>query len=124
VQIKELCSELNLIAPSYFWSMDEATLALLTGGCGPGGVGDWFVPDTVYGLCVTAACIVHDFQYAVGTTAWEKNEADEVFLDNLRWIVDQEGGFLRRLRRARIYVYYFMVSKFGKKAFESTAFIV
>ena len=113
--IKHECR--GLIAPDDFWYTDDTELALLAGGCGPGGVGDWFVPDTAYGLNIKPACFIHDYLYSLGSTPWDKNEADEVFLDNLRYIVNERGGWLRRVRLCRVYSYYLAVSWFGNSAF-------
>ena len=53
---------LGLDVPDEFYEWDEASLLMAMGGCGPGKFGDYFVPDTVYGMSIKAACAVHDLK--------------------------------------------------------------
>ena len=55
----------------------------IVGGCGPGKLGDVFVPDTFYFLPVTEACRIHDYMYYKGKTPKDKWKADLTFLCNL-----------------------------------------
>lgn len=96
-------------------------------GCGPGGVGDWFVPDTMYGLDVSPACRNHDFDYRHGEGADEslRQEYDETLKDNCVRLI--RAAYLKnknviskriyklRLRRAKFY--YVMVRDFGGPAY-------
>ena len=109
----------RLYAPEEYWDTPEHIIDAMTGGCGPGGFGDMFVPDTLWGMNVFPACRIHDYMYGVGETLADKDEADRVFLNNMvrlakagtRW------NWLRRLRLRRAGTYYFFVSKFGGDAF-------
>lgn len=109
----------KLYAPASYWRCSSAELKAMTGGCGPGGKGDYLVPDTVYGLSVFRACQIHDYMYAVGKTAADKEEADRVFLNNMLRIIDAETKWrwLRFLRRRRAYTYYKAVDIFGGSSF-------
>ena len=75
------------------------------------------VPDTVYGLSITASCNIHDFMYAVGTTIEDKKKADRVFMNNMVRQVRDGGWILRPLRLARVHKYYLAVKYFGASAF-------
>jgi hypothetical protein len=39
-----------LIAPKGFWEISDAELEEKTGGCGPTGILDVLIPDTMWGL--------------------------------------------------------------------------
>jgi hypothetical protein len=105
----------TLFAPTEFWRMPESE----RGGCGPGGVGDWFVPDTMYGLNIKPACSIHDFMYNVGEVEADRLDADEVLLNNLVRIIQAttDNKWLRWLRLRRAHTYYMAVRKFGGPAF-------
>jgi len=76
--------------------------------CGPGhGIGDLLVPDTMWGLKVSAACYVHDFMWAVAEPSWaDFHYSNSVFLHNLLRIIDAHGGILKYLRSYRAVTYY------------------
>ena len=40
----------GLIAPASFWALSEAEINRRYEGCGPGKIGDSWVPDTMWGL--------------------------------------------------------------------------
>jgi len=78
--------------------------------CGPGEFGDKFVPDTMWGLRVSAACYVHDFMWSVCEPTWsEFHYSNSVFLHNLLSIIEVNGGFLKYLRSYRAVTYYMAV---------------
>lgn len=109
----------KLYAPESYWETPEHIIDDLTGGCGPGGFGDWLVPDTVYGLSVFPACRIHDYMYGVGETLADKKEADRVFLNNMVRLIKAKAAWkwLRRLRLRRARTYYYFVKEFGGSAF-------
>ena len=113
---------LQLKAPATYWNIPENVRHEKYHGCGPGHLGDWFVPDTIWGLNVVEACRIHDHEYEVGETKADKRRADARFLHNLIVLIYLKGGgrllIKRRIRRA--FTYYKMVSKFGYQAFFST----
>lgn len=123
--IRERARKLGLDAPAAFWITDDDTLSMITGGCGPGRFGDhgWF--DTVWGLSIKWACIIHDFEYSTGKTAGEKRVADIRFLNNMLKIVNTQSRFewLKVLRRYRALTYYNMVSELGGGAFEEATIV-
>ena len=117
--IKDLCKGLS--APVEFWATDEATLAIMTGGCGPGKYGDYLVPDKVWGLSIHPCCVIHDWQYATGKTMEDKKEADQNFLDNMLFLVnrDSKSTILRWLRSYRVMSYYRAVADGGDESFRA-----
>lgn len=122
---KQTIIDLGLTAPDSFFKTDNATLAMMAGGCGPGKIGDWLVPDTVYGLSIKAACFIHDYMYAIGTTPQEKEIADQIFLNNMLLIIGRKtttfpviGKQLRTLRRWRAMSYYSAVVEGGGNSFK------
>ena len=110
---------LRLFAPESYWNATDDERNAVVGGCGPGGIGDWLVPDTVYFLSIKEACKIHDWMYAFGETAEDKVEADEVFLNNMIRIIDAETWFdwVKWLRKKRAYKYYWAVKNLGGPAF-------
>ena len=90
-------------------------------GCGPGGVGDFFVPDTVWGLSIRSACRIHDWGYrhSPGASEDDRHRHDRILKNNALRIVDHHTrwGLLKRLRYRRVQTYYTMVRKFGSPAY-------
>jgi len=90
-------------------------------GCGPGGLGDWFVPDTMWGLSVRDACRQHDhdYRFGVGYSEEHRKECDERLRKNCLIIVDalSESKTMKWLRHIRVQTYYYMVHNFGGKAY-------
>ena len=107
---------LGLEVPKEFNEMDEASLLMAMGGCGPGRFGDYFVPDTVYGMSIKPACGVHDLDYTLGK---DKEKADLRFLENMNIIIGRSRfRLVRLLRQRRVLKYYLAVSKFGDSSFK------
>ena len=120
-----------LWAPDEYWDLTEEQLDEMTGGCGPGEIGDYLVPDKLYGVInIKPACRIHDYMYAVGTTEEDKEEADEAFLNNMRqiimwetagWYKDEKDAQRQRLVRKECFrqaeTYHMMVDVFGGRAF-------
>jgi hypothetical protein len=90
-------------------------------GCGPGGVGDYFVPDTVYGLSIKPACQRHDgdYRHSLGNSDFDRKEIDETLRDNGIRIVRYytKNVFLYRLRVRRVKTYYYWVRMLGGAAY-------
>ena len=110
-----------LFAPPAYWRLPEDERKSLR--CGPGrGVLELLVPETIYGVSVSAACSIHDFMYAVGVTDTDKADADEVFLNNMIRIIEAHRGLwlFQWLRLRRALIYYEAVKHFGGPAFWNT----
>jgi hypothetical protein len=94
-----------------------------TFGCGPGGVGDYLVPDTMWGLDISEACRVHDWYYRFfrDRSLDAKRLADGFMLTNTLQIVNTQSSnfFVRALRRVRCHTYHKMVKTFGKSSWKS-----
>jgi hypothetical protein len=107
----DICNK--LYAPDEFWNMSENAILEVTGGCGPGKAGGYIVPDRVWGLSIKRACRIHDFMYSDLCDA-TKEEADRVFLDNMRRLIFDgiRWKWLIRLRLRRAKTYYLFV-KYG-----------
>jgi len=105
----------KLYAPEGYWKLTGEQREDLCNGCGPGKILGVLVPDTIWWLCITPACNIHDYMYVRGKTLDDKNEADRVFLNNMLRLVEAgtERRWLRRLRISRALVYYRAVSQLG-----------
>jgi len=119
VNIKEFVRESGVEAPATFWEMDEATIAMIVGGCGPRGFGDKIVPDSIFWLSIKASCIVHDLEYEIGTIILSKIIADNRFRKNMKYLIEKNSKYnwVKKLRLYFAEKYYFVVHEFGTDSF-------
>jgi len=86
-------------------------------GCGPGGVGDWLVPDTMWGLWVGDACRQHDHDYRFGNGSSDEHrkQCDTRMRLNMLMIVNAQSKTktFKALRHVRVNTYYFWVRVAG-----------
>lgn len=104
------------MSQSYFEATAEVR-AQVCNGCGPGGWKFDIIPDNLYGLDITEACNIHDWDYTVGETEADKKVADERLLCNLITICKSGSWVLRPFRIRAAKGYYESVSHFGHDAF-------
>ena len=111
---------MKLYAPVAYWNLTVEERKYFR--CGPGrGLLERIIPDSIYGLCITESCSIHDYMYQVGEPSNEgKEEADRVFLNNmLRQIEECQDVcadlLMKRLDRAQLY--YSFVKNFGGPAY-------
>jgi hypothetical protein len=111
----------ELYAPPSYVAASEAVRRAHTNGCGAG-VLALLVPNTIWGLDITVACNIHDWMYGEGETMADKEEADDVFRNNLIRLIDTRTpwGWLKKLRLRRARTYYLAVHHFGGPAFWRT----
>jgi|AntDeeMinimDraft_6_1070357.scaffolds.fasta_scaffold13169_2 hypothetical protein len=109
----------DLAAPRSFWNASQELRDAITGGCGPGGVGDYFVPDTIYGLDMKPACKIHDWTFVVWNNKAGFKKANNLFKNNMIRINKQNDGWklLSKLRLKRIKKYYGAVHFFGEPSY-------
>jgi len=86
-------------------------------GCGAANAKFDFVPDTIYGLNINAACNPHDWAYYKGDTWSDKFIADLCFLNNILILVTRKAGWLRWPRYKRALKYWIAVHEKGDAAF-------
>lgn len=98
---------------------EQKAEAIGKGGCGPGGFGDWLVPDRIWGLLIRPSCGIHDWMYRYGIDLNDKKLSDRVFINNT--VRQIEGGltwpWLRRRRRKAAWIYYTFVKRYGAPSF-------
>jgi hypothetical protein len=91
-------------------------------GCGPGGTGDYLVPDTMWGLDISEACRIHDWYYRFYTdrSVAGKLLADDLMKYNCSQIIRAGSTcwLTLKLRELRARTYYFMVTRFGQGAWD------
>ena len=109
----------RLWCPQSFALATADEIALVTNGCGSSSARFDYVPDTLYGLSIKRACIVHDWEYFVGATHEDKQIADRRFLDNMLLLIDAGSAWqhTRWLRHRRAVKYYQAVRLGGGSAF-------
>jgi len=110
---------ITLAAPKSFWDATDETRGEVVNGCGPGGLGDFLVPDTVWGLNIKPACKIHDWCFVVFNDEAGFKLSNRIFMDNMERInrAKTTCGWLRWLRSMRIRKYYRAVSDFGRLFF-------
>lgn len=109
-----------LVARYEFWKLSPAGRDAVAKGCGPGsGWKEWIIPDTILGVCIRPACIIHDVEYHFGSTEDDKNRADSNFFQNMLAINEKDSKFflLKWLRRRIMFDYYCAVADAGDTAF-------
>ena len=118
IQIKCLY-EYYLAAPRSFWTFLNQDMSKVVNGCGPGGIGNFLVPDIIYGLDITLACKIHDWMYTIYNDEAGFKIANQIFLDNMIRINNKDTKYtwLKWLRTRRILKYYKAVRDFGRLFF-------
>ena len=109
-----------LFAPTGFKLASIESLSKICNGCGAANAKFDFVPDRIYGTCITYACHIHDFMYNEGRTIEDKQEADRVFLNNMFRLIERDKHKFYKpawLQRIRAKSYYKAVDLFGGSAF-------
>lgn len=135
----------RLFADEMIWQYrDDHPAEWATYGCGPGGLGDYLVPDTMWGLSVTECCRFHDGYYRnwPENTEVARQRADEILLNNcvrvieaaavsgmehigrdkyqFQWCHDRavrRVKWLYEQRLDRAHLYFKMVRRFGAPAY-------
>lgn len=103
-------------------------IAEICNGCGARDGID--VPDTIWGMSITRACNIHDWDYQLGKTTEAKDAADDRFRRNIQSLIDFNYCYasaiqrflgirrlLRWLRGWRAQTYYLAVHYHGSSAF-------
>lgn len=84
--------------------------------CGPGRIGNWFVPDSPLGMKLRMVCNAHDRCYA-NIDGPDRLECDWRFLEHMLVIVRRYGPRRRRMMFWVAVSYYTAVRVFGGRAF-------
>lgn len=123
VRAQELAIAGAISAPNSFKTAHINHLRDVCNGCGAANAKIDFVPDTIYGLDVSAACNVHDWRYEEGDDEEDRQSADREFKNNLLRLIDaacKKSRFrrcIKRLMYIRAQGYYTVVKNFGGPAF-------
>ena len=107
----------RLYEPISFTNATCHEKARVCNGCGSAKAKFDFIPDTIYGMSIKAACDRHDWMYHKGLTNADKEEADRVFLNNMLRLIEAGNKLLKPFRRRRALKYYLAVKHFGGVAF-------
>lgn len=118
LRIKYKGKPVPLEADESFWNATTEEIDAATGGCGPGWLGDWFVPDTTWGLSIKPACQIHDWDYRPNSKV-AKKAADNRFYENMQRIVIvcTKYNWLKNMRLRRVKLYYIAVKYGGDSAY-------
>lgn len=106
----------TLFVPVSYRDATQEEIQANTGGCGPGKLGDWFVPDALLGESIFRACQIHDWVYYKEVKNKEqKSVADLLLLWNATVIIN-DLELLDRVRLRLVMDYYLAVSFHGDSA--------
>ena len=104
-----------LYAPLSYWNATEEQRKAVCNGCGAkGGIN---VPDTMYGLCVTLACNIHDWMFKEGKTLGDFFFANAIFIMNLAVLIVSQSKWLAPFRLARATEYFIAVQTLGEDSY-------
>lgn len=111
----------KLAAPASFWKAQQELRDAVCGGCGPGGLGDYGVPDTLVFLNIRVSCEIHDWCFAVWNVKPAFVSANNIFKNNMIRIIEQKSKrkwqWLKKLRMRRAYQNYWFVKNMGESFF-------
>ena len=111
--------EVFLIVPIQYQPPYQ-TLAEYKNCCGAGtGFQEKIVPDTMWGLSISAACHIHDFCWEMADAKWSNfHQSNSMFLHNLMAIIRaRSNSFTRMLRNYRAITMFDAVDMVGASHF-------
>lgn len=111
----------QLRACDEFWSLTPVQVAEIAHGCGPGkGWKESIIPDFIFGVSLTPACIIHDVEFHFGETLDDMKEANQNFIHNMLEINSQDSRFwlAKIIRRQLIFLYYSATEDLGRFTFQ------
>ena len=104
-----LLENVNFIVPDKF-TFPFTKFSQCPDCCGPGnGIAEKIIPETMWGLCISPACYVHDHSWSLAKPTWGGfHAANSMFLHNLMAIVQtrSKSTFLKHLRLYRCVTYF------------------
>ena len=100
----------DLDAHPDYWNLTDEEREIICNGGGPKGWG-WLVPDRMWGLSMTEAFNIHDYDYFIKTPFIISNNR---MYSNILTIINRHGGWLKYPRRMRAWGYFQAVSQGGR----------
>ena len=96
--------------------LSAALVREIMNGCGSKGTGE-IVPDTLWGLRVTAICNIHDVTHHLAKTPDDCKESNLLLLRNLTTFINNNSAnfVMRWARRYRAMSYYSAVEEYKKQ---------
>jgi hypothetical protein len=113
---------IELVVPAFLvqWWPHQLPLEEFPSFCGAGGgLGDAIVPETCYGLRLSASCFIHDISWLVAEASWAAfHQSNSMFLHNSLAIIQARSRFpLKQLRAYRAVTYFNAVDTLGATYF-------
>lgn len=108
-------ADVSLIYPAWWADYPASMRDAVMNGCGPSGWKARYIPDTIWGVCVSRACDIHDVEYTWGTS---RAAADARLFANICLTLAAHGGLLMPVRIVRAFVMFSAVRAFGGKFFK------
>ena len=106
---------MGLLAPLDYVLASREEKEKIVNQCGPDGFLNRIVPNYLFGLDVSEACNIHDWEFAWARNSKEFKEADWTFKRNLEHLIKAktQDSFLRFIRLALAKVYYLAVRSYS-----------
>lgn len=109
----------GLICPSSYLEMPRSEVDKIANGCGAASARFDLVPDTMWGLDISASCAIHDIDYHFKRIP--RDMADAIFLANLVILISRASKWLFIPRLVRACEYYLGVRLGGASSYEAKA---
>lgn len=105
----------GILAPDSYWRASKEEIRQRSNGCGPPTFLSVFVSNSIWGVDVSKACEIHDYQYSKKMSSSKRKFADYIFKENLFKIIDNDGGgdIEKLLKKGIANIYYYAVRLFG-----------
>ncbi len=109
---------MRLFAPESYKRANPLERSRYCNGCGGAATGwlsrvvNWFIPQSIWGICARPACDIHDWGYAHGLG---KKRSDLLFFFNLAILCSAGSRWLLLPRLIRCVIFYFAVVMFGRR---------
>ena len=118
-----LTTNKGLLVPNKYYDLITSIDKYESNGCGSKDILGAIIPDSLYGLDILSACDIHDLMYSDGGTDTDREEADNLFLENMNRLIDKSKSnkLIKVLRIVKSKIYYMAVRLFGHFYFKKLA---
>ncbi|MCJ8277309.1 MAG: hypothetical protein HRT44_02725 [Bdellovibrionales bacterium] len=101
-------NEYVLNAPEEYLKLSDKEKNRIVNQCGPDGIVNKLVPNSILGLSIVEECNLHDYMYFKATDKVQAKKADDLFLENLNKKIDAQtkSKVLKVVRKFMSGLYY------------------
>lgn len=77
--------------------------------CGPSGLMNEFIPNSLLGLDITESCNIHDYEFHLSQNEEDHRKVDNNFLHNMNNQIDRKKSWLNVPRKILANLYFYAV---------------